>query len=259
MIQEWDLSQTNLDRVSKRKYEVAVLPTSAIEPHNWHLPYGEDWLHTAHVAKECCKRAWENCESVLYLPGIPYGVDCNLMDFPLAMHVSQTTLNAMVRDLITSLHTFGIRKIVLFNGHGGNDFGTFVRQIQCDLDVHVFQCHWWRVGSDRYGEIFERPDDHAGELETSVALALFPELVEFSKAAKGPSVPFRFEALEEGWVKTSRRFGRVNDHCAVGDPSAATAEKGQQYLELVYERISAFLAELAKTPIDEHFPHQSEA
>jgi len=257
MIHEWDLSETNLHRLSGRKYEVAVLPTSAIEPHNRHLPEGQDWLHSTYVARRSCELAWEKCPSVICLPAIPYGIDCNLMDYPLAIHVSQETLDRMVREIIVSLHHHGIQKIVLLNAHGGNDFVPLIRQIQSDLDVHVFLCDWWKVGMDRYQEIFDKPDDHAGEFETSVALELFPHLVEMDVAGDGIARPLRFEALKQGWVKTSRKFARMNDHCAVGQPGAASAEKGRKYLDLVCERVSAFLVDLAETPIDEHFPHEA--
>ena len=259
MIEEWDLTRTNLHRISRRSYEVAVLPIGAVEAHNRHLPEGQDLLHATHVARESCRRAWQRSQSVLCLPALPYGVDCNQMAFPVAVHVSQAVLDAMVREIVTSLRAHGIRKIVLLNGHGGNDFVPLVRQIQCDLDVHVFLCNWWTVGLDRYDEIFDKPDDHAGQFETSVALALFADLVEPSwseVAGSGATRPFRFEALRKGWVRTSRDFARLNDHCAVGDPTGASAERGRAYLELVCTRIADFLAELAEAEIDEHFPHE---
>ncbi len=254
MIDEWDLTATNLSRTANRRYEVAVLPTAAIETHNRHLPIGQDFLHSTAIARRCCQAAWERTQSVICLPAIPYGVDCNLMAFPLTIHVQQATLDAMVRDIIVSLVHHGIRKVILLNGHGGNDFSPLIRQIQYDLDVHVFVCNWWTVGMDKYKEIFTAPDDHAGECETSVALALFPERVELSAAASGQARPFRFEALTKGWVRTSRDFARLNDHSAVGDPSPASAEKGRKYLDLVCERITAFLIELAQSKIDAHFP-----
>jgi creatinine amidohydrolase len=255
MIDEWDLTATNLYRIKQRKYEVAVLPTAAIEAHNRHLPEGMDFRQANYVARRCCAAAWEQCPAVICLPAIPYGVDCNLMAFPLSLHVSQATLDAMIRDIIAALNHYGIRKLVIINSHGGNDFTPLVRQVQSDLDTHVFVCNWWQVGSDHYAEIFANADDHAGELESSVALALFPELVEPDVAGSGAARPFRFEALQKGWVRTSRQFDRLNDHCAVGDPSHASAEKGRRYLDLVCERVTAFLVELAGTEIDEHFPH----
>ena len=256
MIDEWDLTATNMHRISQRNYEVAVLPIGAIEQHNRHLPEGQDFLHTTHVARESCRMAWDQCESVICLPTLPYGVDCNLMAFPMAIHVSQATLDAMVREIIESLLAHGIRKIVLLNGHGGNSFTPLIRQIQCDLDVHVFICDWWTVGRDKYDEIFDRPDDHAGQLETSVAMSIFPELVEPDVAGDGQTREFAFEALRQGWVKTSRRFDRINDHCAAGDPTGATPQRGNAYLELVCGRIAEFLAELASKPIDDAFPHK---
>ncbi|HPM23127.1 MAG TPA: creatininase family protein [Phycisphaerae bacterium] len=257
MINEWDLSATNLHRIAQRKYEVAVLPIGATEAHNRHLPEGEDTLDTTYIARRCCETAWPQCQSVICLPVIPYGVDCNLSEFPLSIHVAQSTLDTLVRDIITSLHGHGIRKIVLVNGHGGNDFIPLVRQIQCDLPVHVFLCNWWTVALDQYNAIFEARDDHAGEFETSVALALHPELVERDAAGSGHFRAFRFEALEKGWVRTSRDFSRLNDHCGVGDHSRATADKGRRYLDLTCERLTTFLVELAQTPIDETFPQVS--
>lgn len=251
---EWDLMETNLFRIRKRKYEVAVLPVGATEAHNWHLPEGQDVFQAVHVAQRSCELAWPRCESVICLPALPYGVDCNLMAFPLSIHVSQAVLDAMVRDILVSLRHHGIRKTVIVNSHGGNEFGPLIRQVQADLDVHVFLCNWWAVGRDRWAEMFEDAGDHAGELETAAALALHPHLVEPGIAADGKPLPFRFEALEKGWLKTSRDFGRLNDHCGVGDPKAATAEKGRAYLDLVCGRVADFLVELARTPIDPHFP-----
>ena len=254
MIAEWDLTATNLGKISQRRYRVAVIPTAAIEAHNRHLPQGQDFRHTTYVAQETCRRAWQACQAVVCLPTVPYGVDCNLLDFPLTINVSQSTLDALLGDIVKSLRRHQIQKIVLINGHGGNDFTPFVREIQCSLDVFVFACNWWTVGSDVYSEILEQSDDHAGEMETSVALALYPQLVQMDSASSGAVRGSRFEAVEKGWVKTSRRFARLNDHCAAGNPAAASAQKGREYLELVCTRISRFLVDLAEAPVDEHFP-----
>lgn len=256
MINDWDLTETNLSRLSQQNLKVAVLPIGAIEPHNRHLPEGQDFLHTTYVAKQSCKIAWQTCKSIICLPTIPYGVDCNLMEFPLAIHVSQSTLDAMIRDIVSSLQKHGIRKIVIINGHGGNDFIPLIRQLQCEIDVYLFVCDWWKVGFDKYSEIFDKPDDHAGEFETSVALELYPELVEIDKAEKAIPRQFRFKALNEGWIRTSRKFSNLNNLCAVGDPANATAEKGKRYLDLVCKRISEFLIELSQAPIDALFPHK---
>jgi creatinine amidohydrolase len=255
MIREWDLARTNMQRLIDNQPDVAVIPTAAIEPHNRHLPEGQDMLHTSYIAAKCCQLAWQKTKKVIGLPAIPYGVDCNLLDFPMAIHVSQRTLDAMLTDIIFSLRHHGIQKIVIINGHGGNDFAPLIRGIQCELDVYLFQSDWWKAGLDQYDNIFELPEDHAGEMETSVALALYPELVEMEFAGKITVPPFRFEAMQKGWIRSSRNFSKLNEHCASAEPSKATAEKGKQYLDLVIERITQFLIELAESTIDNSFPH----
>jgi len=254
MIEEWDITATNLHRARKRRYEVAVIPVGSVEPHNLHLPYGEDFRHAGHVARESCSAAWKRCESVLCLPALPFSVDCNLMGYPLTISISPPTVDAMLREIIASLRRHGIRKLVILNGHGGNDFLPLIRQIQPEMDVYVFAIDWWKVGQDEYDRIFTRPDDHAGQFETSVALALHPELVELAQAGDGATRPFRFEALRRGWALTSRDFSKLSDHCASTNPEGASAERGREYLELVIGRIADFLVELAEAPIDEHFP-----
>jgi creatinine amidohydrolase len=80
--------------------------------------------------------------------------------------------------------------------------------------------------------------------------------VDMKCARNAKARPFRFEALEKGWVKTSRTFSKLNDLCAVGDPRPATAEKGRRYFHLTCRRLGGFLAELAEAKIDKLFPHR---
>jgi len=250
----WDIASMNMSILSQYKFETAILPVGSLEPHNRHLPYGQDLFHTNWIARQSCKVAWQNCNSIACLPPVPYGVDCNLMDFPMTIHVSQTILDGLLKDIILSMRRHGIRKFVIINGHGGNEFIPFVRQIQSDCDVYVFLCDWWKVGFDIYKEIFKCSDDHAGEMETSIALALYPKLVNMKAAKNSPVRQFRFEALQKGWIRTSRNFSKINDDCAAGNPFDASAEKGKKYLDIVVNRISSFLLDLSKSEIDEYFP-----
>lgn len=254
----WDLKRTNLSALRKLHYELAVLPVGAVEAHNHHLPEGMDVIHTEYVAQTCCRRAWEQCGSVICLPAVPFGVDANLMAFPLTVHVSQTTLDAYVNEIVQSLHHHGLRKFVIINGHGGNDFKPLIRQLQYEMDVFVFSCDWWKVGSDVFEGLFGLNDDHAGAMETSVALTLCPELVDLDKAGPGDVPPYRFEALNRGWLTSSRDFSKLNDHCAVSSTAKPSAEKGRRYLTLICDRITNFLIELAKADIDDRFPFSQE-
>lgn len=258
MIEDWNLMCTNLRRVRGRKYELAVLPVGSMESHNLHLPYGMDFIQANHVARESCRRAWQRCPAVACLPALPYSVDANLLAYPMTIHTDYDVVGGYIRQVVGSLVRHGLRKFVLLNGHGGNEFMPLVRQLQHELGVHLFLMDWWRTAADQYGQIFSAPDDHAGQMETSVALAICPELVELDQAADGAVRPFRFEACRRGWARTSRDFGKMSDHCAAGNPAGASAEKGRQYLELCISRIADFLVELAQAPIDEHFPFEPE-
>ncbi|HOL31335.1 MAG TPA: creatininase family protein [Anaerohalosphaeraceae bacterium] len=252
----WDLRRASLSCIRRHHYEVAVLPVGAVEAHNRHLPEGMDVIHSEYVALTSCQKAWPHCQSVICLPAVPFGVDCNLMAFPLTVHVSQKVLDAYITEILLSLRKHGIRKVVIINGHGGNDFKPLARQIQYETDIYLFLCDGWKVGSDIYEEWFGKGDDHAGAMETSVAMEICPELVDPENAGDGRVPPFRFEAIQKGWITTSRDFSKLNDHCAVSSDFPPACQKGKQYLALVCDRISRFLAELANSKIDSAFPMQ---
>jgi creatinine amidohydrolase len=235
-------------------FDVAVLPLGATEPHNLHLPYATDTLQVEVVADRVCERAFDRGARVIRLPALPYGTETNQMRFPLAMNVNPSTMAALLTDLIGSLETHGIHKCVLLNGHGGNDLKWFLREKFGTTKVQLFLCNWYKVGSDRYGSIFEQPDDHAGEMETSMGLAYFPSLVSLDRADAGSLRASRFDAVRRGWVEITRAWHLLTTNSGAGDPRAATAEKGRAYAELVVQRLSDFIVGLAQSPLDETFP-----
>ena len=235
-------------------YEVAVLPFGATEPHNLHLPYGTDTYQVEAIGEAACGRAWQAGARVLLLPAVPFGTETNQNQFPWSMNLNPTTLGAVITDLVDSLTPHGVRKIVLLNGHGGNDLKWVLRQLYGKTPAHLFLCHWWKVAGDRYAEIFDDPGDHGGDLETSLMLALEPGLVPLDRADSGSLAPARFEAVRKGWVEITRPWHLLTTNSGAGDPRAATAAKGRAVLEIAVERISEFLVELARTPVDETFP-----
>jgi creatinine amidohydrolase len=235
-------------------YEVAVLPLGATEPHNLHLPYGTDTLEVEVIARQACAAAAGEGGRVLLLPALPYGTETNQMKFPLAMNLNPTTLARVITDLVDSLATHGIRKCVLLNGHGGNDLKWVLRELHLKTPVHLFLCNWYKIASDLYATIFKEKDDHAGEMETSMALAHFPGLVSLEQADAGAVRPSRFEAINRGWVEITRPWHLLTTNSGAGDPQAATAAKGEKLCAIVAERIGRFLNELAQSPVDENFP-----
>ena len=104
--------------------------------------------------------------------------------------------------------------------------------------------------SSAAAELFEAPDDHAGEMETSLMLYLAPDLVlPLSEAGSGLAKSFRIEALRERWAWAPRNWSEISSDTGVGDPSRATAVKGERYFEEVTRKIAGFLVELADADV----------
>ncbi len=260
----WILQETSYAYVKEQPYEVAVLPLGATEPHNLHLPYGTDVFEATIVGEKLCEAAHEQGAKIVLLPTIPYGTETNMQAFPLAMNLQPSTLACVIADLVETLVTSGIRKIVLLNSHGGNDLKPVLRELYGRTEAHLFLCNWYRVLSDCYSELFTHADDHAGEMETSFALAYFPDLVRRNEqgqlaADEGKPHRSRFEAIERGWVGITRPWHLLTTNSGCGNPHEATAEKGHELMRRLEERLVPFLVELSRSPIDESFPFRRDA
>jgi creatinine amidohydrolase len=256
----WKLAEINYGIVKDQDFEVAVLPLGATEPHNLHLPYGCDIYEAELIGDKICEAAFNRGAKVILLPTIPYGTETNLMRFPLAMNLNPATLAVVIGDLVDSLARHGIHKIVLLNGHGGNDLKPVLRELYAQTPARLFLCNWFTVAKDVYDKIFAALDDHAGEIETSLMLAYHPELVarnaDGSLAADdGRAAASRFEAINRGWVSISRPWHLLTTNSGCGNPHAATADKGCRLLEVLVERLAGFLVELSASPLDERFPY----
>jgi creatinine amidohydrolase len=256
----WKLAETNYGAVKHERYEAAVLPLGATEPHNLHLPYGMDGFEGNLIGEKLCEAAWQRGAKVVLLPTLPYGTQTNQREFPLALNLNPSTLDAVITDLVESLVASGIRKIVLLNSHGGNDLKGLLRELYGRSPAHVFLCNWWTIFSDVYHEILDEPDDHAGEMETSLALAFWPELVARNPdgtltADEGRKAETRFEAVNRGWVSITRPWHLLTTNSGAGNPHAATAEKGRRLMEILIDRLAGFLVELSEAKLDERFPY----
>jgi creatinine amidohydrolase len=253
----WKLQHLTHKTVKDTKFEVALLPIGACEPHNHHLPYGTDAFESEIISDRVCEAAMQLGAKVVQLPTIPFGVQSNMLDIPLAINIYPSTFFTLLKDIVDSLERHGILKLVIFNSHGGNDFlKPFIREMSGKSNVFTCAIDWWRVGKDRYAEIFDAPDDHAGEMETSVMLALAPELVRMNDATDGSSNATRFDAVNKGWVQISRPWSGLTASTGVGDPRKATGEKGEQYLAVVVDRLANYLFELSRADTrDPRFPY----
>lgn len=239
------LAETNWKAVRDTRFEVAVLPWGATEAHNYHLPYATDTIQCDHVAAAAARHAWDAGARVVVLPTIPFGVQTGQLDIPLCLNLNPSTQAAVLADLAHSLDVQGIPKLVVLNGHGGNDFRQIIRELQPKVKVSLCAVSWYKV-VDPKGH-FTDLGDHAGELETSVMLHIAPELVlPLSEAGDGAERKPRIAAMREGWAWAPRRWTQVSADTGIGNPRAATVTKGERFLNETAGRIGQFLVDLAR-------------
>lgn len=243
------LAETNWKTVKETSYEVAVLPWGATEAHNYHLPYSTDVVQCDYIAAESARIAWEQQAKVMVLPTMPFGVQTGQLDIPFCLNLNPSTQLAILKDLVHALAGQGIAKLVILNGHGGNDFKQMIREIQAQFpNILLCTINWFKVENrDNY---FEAPGDHADEMETSAMLHIAPHLVRpLTEAGDGRTYPFRLKGIQEGWVWAQREWTKATEDTGAGNPYQASAEKGSRHLGAVTQKIAGFLIELAQANI----------
>lgn len=243
------LAETHWKNVQETTYDVAVLPWAATEAHNYHLPYSTDTLECDFIAAESARRAWDAGAKVIVLPTVPFGVQSGQLNIPFCLHINPSTQAAIIHDLATTLQGQGIHKLVILNGHGGNDFKSIIRELQPTLKIFLCVVQWYTAVPPK--KYFTEPGDHAGELETSMIMHIAPELMlPLENAGDGKEGRFRVAGLREGLAWAPRQWTMISRDTGVGNPAMASAQKGKEFAEAVTEKISAFLKELAEADID---------
>jgi len=246
------LEQSNWKQVKNQIYEVAVLPWGATEPHNYHLPYGTDSLETTKIASEAAEKAWNKGAKIMILPTIPLGVqNVGQIEIPFCLHTTPSTQKLILYDILSALYNQGIRKFVLLNGHGGNDFKPLIRELQPQFpEMFISLVEWFKILD--LTEYFEEGGDHAGEMETSVIMHYFPELVlPLEEAGEGKAKRFKLKGLNNKTAWAPRQWDKVSEDTGIGNPKKASAQKGKKYLDDLSSNIAAYFVELAGCDLED--------
>ncbi|MEO8201644.1 MAG: creatininase family protein, partial [Gemmatimonadota bacterium] len=190
------------------------MPWGATEAHNRHLPYGTDNVQAERVAIEAAKLAWDGGARVLVLPTVPFGTNTGQREIPFCLNLNPSTQTAILGDLVETVERHGIRKLVIVNGHGGNDFRAMIRELTPRTSLFLCVADWYRaIDPEKY---FAEPGDHAGELETSMMQYLASDLVRpLSDAGPGTAHGFAITGLREGWAWAPRHWVQVTDDTGV--------------------------------------------
>lgn len=242
-------------REAVRREGVALLPVGSTEQHGPHLPLGTDFLTAGEVARRTGERGgW------LVLPTVPVGVSEHHRQFWGTLWVEPSVLRGYVLGVVRSLASHGLRRVVIVNGHGGNTaaLDEAARLLRRER-VFAFVFSWWRAIPEVIADAIDTGGSHAGEMETSAVLAFAPELVDrgqYSEAVAGaaPEWGKRLHGVEIGFDTLD-----FSQSGATGDPSQASAAKGNRLLDAAAERLDAFCRWLASEPEEklqppEHLP-----
>jgi creatinine amidohydrolase len=241
------LAESHWGTVKNNPFQLAVLPWGATEAHNLHLPYGTDNYETAALVEESARLAWESGARVVVLPGIPIGVNTGQPDVAMTLSLNPSTQQAILTDLVQSLIGHGVPKLLVVNGHGGNDFRQILREVGLRFpSIFLATCNWYQ--SVEKENFFEQGGDHADEMETSLMLFTHPHLVlPLERAGSGKAKRFAVEGLNEAWAWTERKWTRVTTDTGIGDPRKASAGKGEAYFRAVTGKLARLMEELART------------
>ena len=229
---------------------VVVLPIGAVEQHGPHLPLSTDTMIATHALDATLAHMPEDVR-VWALPPLPYGKSNEHLNYAGTMTLSAETLIAVLHDIAASVARSGFRRLAFLNAHGGNMplLNMVTRDIRVATGLMVFCLHGIQYGKPPF-EMSQREWTyglHAGELETSLILAMAPELVHMSLAPTSyPDFPetdtdlFFFGGASAAWLADD-----WSETGVFGDATLGSAEKGHALLKAAVANLTKLLTVLS--------------
>jgi creatinine amidohydrolase len=235
-----------------KECDIALVPLGSTEQHGPALPVNNDYFIATQFAHRAAEMVWDN-HKVTVTPTINFGFSPHHMDFPGTITLSELTLSSMIADICHSLAQHGFKKIIIINGHGGNE--TAIQNAQHDMqgniDAKVYSVDWWNLVTDKIAEIVTPPVYHACDMETSVSWYLGQRVLEDKRVDEpGKALVPRFVIPDmlapPPHVSTSYSMKEITDSGVVGYSTKATKEKGKLIVDEVIEQLASFIREIAK-------------
>lgn len=226
---------------------VVIVPVGSTEQHGPHLPTQVDSLLVGEIARRAARKA-SATTPIVVAPTIWSGLAEHHMSLGGTLSLDFSTFLALLRCICRSLTRQGFRRILLLNGHGGNiaALTVVVNELAVELEAPIATTSYWPLASEAFGRILDRQKNvrHACEAETSMLLALVPDLVDMDRVAEavGPTSPEVAEVVGSEAVHRWRSFKSRTHHGAIGDPRTATAEKGECLISAAAEAVAKVVA-----------------
>ena len=231
------LEELNEHSFQDAKIDKVILAIGSTECHGAHLPFGCDSLVSYDIAHNVALRL----ENTVVAPPLWFGMSGHYRHKPMCISLSDDTLIKIIKEMLESVIHWGINKVVIVNGHDGNIAAIEIaaRQVKIehpDFNLAVLDAWWVTAGNLLPKDTFEVWDGlgHGGEGETSIGLAMFPDLCDMS-TAKG-MIPDMDNNVKLIW-----NFSELTDFGASGAPETATAEKGQKMKTVLVDYIVDFV------------------
>ena len=239
---------------------VAVLPVAATEQHGPHLPVSVDTSLVNGVIDAALPHLPEDLP-VLFLPTQAVGKSNEHARFPGTLTLGVQTLIHLWMDLGACVANAGIRKLVLFNSHGGqvSVMDIVARDLRVKHDMIVYSSNWYTMPFPPEVDGLFSPEEHrfgihAGDMETSMMLALRPQFVDMAQAQDFKSTSQdrsrAYPILGNG--KSAKLGWQVQDYNpmgAAGNATLATADKGRAVIEASAQQLALMLAEVSRLPL----------
>ena len=239
---------------------VAVLPVAAIEQHGPHLPVSVDTSLVNGVIQAALPHLPESLP-VLFMPTQQVGKSNEHIRFPGTLTLSAQTLISVWMELGACVARAGIKKLVLFNSHGGqiSVMDIVARDLRTAHDLIVFSSNWFTLPlGDEVMNLFAPAEHrfgiHAGDMETSMMLALREKYVDMQHAqhfetqaqerAKSYPILGNGTSAKLGW-----QMQDYNPYGAAGDASIATAAKGHAVINAAGLQLARMLQEISNLPL----------
>ena len=238
---------------------VAVLPLGATEQHGPHLSLGVDSVLVDGIVAAALPLL-PAALPALFLPSQHIGLSPEHANFPGTITLSSETLIRLWREIGAGVARAGVRKLVLFNAHGGHvgAMDIVARELRAAHGLIVYSVSWFNLPLGEAGAQFSADEHrfgvHAGEIETSMMLALAPEQVtmaaarDFGSASRDREADYTLlgngRSAKLGWAMED-----YNADGAAGNAAAATARRGQALVEAAAGALAQVLAEVSRLPL----------
>lgn len=224
-----------------------ILPVGSVEQHGPHLPLSTDSVIAEHIATRVARQV----PCVLF-PTLSIGYSLEHVGFPGTVSFTSQTFSSMIAEIADNLFETGFRTLIVINGHGGNrsildSSITSIKHTHHDLKLYSFTI--LDIARKRFNEIRKSPRriiGHADELETSMMLAIRPDLVQMSKAVtEEPNFPplISLESEDLANVTYGWKTKEVTRSGIIGNPNFATVEAGRLLLDYVVQTISSIIGD----------------